>query len=88
MRPWERPALDCIQRTQAIRAAIRDLASRELEVNEHPLSNAFDDPRTIAAIASTLLARHLVYQLAGFRFGSTWRSGFRIIIRVVLPKWI
>ncbi|MFZ3248957.1 MAG: hypothetical protein WA214_08705, partial [Pseudolabrys sp.] len=61
----------------------------------YPLSNAlYDDPRTIAAIAGNLLARHLVYQLAGSRalrtevLGGTWRSGFRIIIRGVRPKWI
>ena len=73
----------------------RNLRSRIAEVNKYPLSDALDDdPRTIAAFASTLLARHLVYQLAGSRalrtevLGGTWRSGFRIIIRGVLPKWI
>ena len=65
------------------------------EVNVYPLSNAlYDDPRTIAAFAGTLLARHLVYQLAGSRahrtevLGGTWRSGLGIIIRGVRPKWI
>ena len=38
-------------------------------------------PGTIAAFASTLPARHLAHELAGFRalrtevLGSTWRSG-------------
>jgi len=68
---------------------------RRAGVSEYPLSNALDDdPLPIAAFASTLLARHLVYQLAvssALRtevLGGTWRSGFRIIIRGVRPKWI
>jgi hypothetical protein len=79
----------------AQRPAIPELAVAQAEVNKYPLSDALDDdPRTVAAFASTLLARHLVYQLAGSRalrtevLGGTWRSGFRIIIRGVLPKWI
>jgi hypothetical protein len=61
----------------------------------YPLSDTLDDDaRTVAAFASTLFARHLVCHFAGSRafgtevLGGTWRSGFRIIIRGVRPKWI
>jgi hypothetical protein len=72
------------------------MATWELRrVECYPLSDALDDDaRTVAAFASTLFACHLVRHFAGSRafgteiLGSTWRSGFWIIIRGVRPKWI